>query len=221
MLVAVGRVDVAGARLVRGSSDGTHERRVLHEPHHNDELPLLHVRAHAHGQLGVALEPRLLIYANCHRSSRMIGTSWPVGGDSDHVHFGAADHEVGVHDGVVEAARPAVVRGDVLPAVDALRVREAIRDVARHVLVEKRVEEGDADVGHARVAGDERDLAEAAAPSSEDISPRTTSAPLEAFTSTARPPSKRTSSSRIMAPLSDSGRVERTVPSVRRQSGVV
>ena len=48
-----------------------------------------------------------------------------------------------------------------------------------------------------------------------------TSSPLEAFTSIARPPSKRTSSSRTMFPWICNGSVDRTVPSVRRQSGVV
>ena len=51
------------------------------------------------------------------------------------------------------------------------------------------------------------------------ICPRTASSPVEARTSTASPPSNRISRSRTIVPPSCSGRVERTVPSVRRQSG--
>ena len=47
------------------------------------------------------------------------------------------------------------------------------------------------------------------------------SAPEEAFTSTIFPPSKRASRSSTRVPAARSGAVERTVPSARRQSGLV
>ena len=77
MLVAVDGIDVAGAGLVGGSRDGTDELPVLDQARNDDELPFLHVRAHADGQLGVSLEPCLLLYVNRHSSSWMIGISSP------------------------------------------------------------------------------------------------------------------------------------------------
>jgi hypothetical protein len=47
------------------------------------------------------------------------------------------------------------------------------------------------------------------------------SPPADAFTSTIPPPSNRTSRSETRAPAAISGAVDRTWPSVRRQSGVV
>ena len=97
--VAIDPVHVAGAGLVRRPRDRSDERRVLDEPGDDDELSFLDVRADTYGKLGIPLEPGLLVYVNCHSSSWMIGISSPSAVTPDDLHFGAADHEVGVHDG--------------------------------------------------------------------------------------------------------------------------
>ena len=78
VLVAVDGIDVAGAGLVGGARDGADELSVLDQARDDDELPFLHVRAHADGQLRVPLEPCLLPYVNRHSSSWMIGISSPA-----------------------------------------------------------------------------------------------------------------------------------------------
>jgi hypothetical protein len=59
VLVEVVRVDVARAGAVRRARDRPHQRRVLHAADEEDELVLLHVRADADRDLGVALEARV------------------------------------------------------------------------------------------------------------------------------------------------------------------
>ena len=92
----------------------------------------------------------------------------------------------------------------------------------RRVLVEERVQEREAGAADARVAVDERDLAEHRRRPRPGAAARGSARrPTLAFTSTARPPSKRSSRSRTTLPASASGFVERTTPSVRRRSGLV
>jgi hypothetical protein len=63
VVVHVEHVDVAGAGLVRGPCDRPDERRVLHEAVHLDELAWADVRAHADGELRVALQAGVLGHA--------------------------------------------------------------------------------------------------------------------------------------------------------------
>ena len=90
------------------------------------------------------------------------------------------------------------------------------------VLVEERVLEDEPGLLDRGGPVDERDLAEVAGLLvARELTARSTSSPDEAPTSTTRPPSKRSSRSRTIVPPTASGSVERTTPSVRRQSGVV
>ena len=133
-----------------------------------------------------------------------------------------ADHEVRVDRGVVDAARGRSSGSSSAAHGDRLHDRRAERDVRRGVLVEERVVEHEAGLADARVAVDEGDLAEPrGAVVRRDVGRASRPRPRSARTSTARPLSKRTSRSRTMLPWICSGRVERTVPSTRRASGVV
>ena len=100
--------------------------------------------------------------------------------------------------------------------VDRLQDRGAERDVRRRVLVEQRVVEDEPRLADRRVPVDERDLAEPGrAVVGRDVRAHDLLARTRAWTSTARPPSKRISRSRTMLPWICSGSVERTWPSTR------
>jgi hypothetical protein len=79
-----------------------------------------------------------------------------VARDPVHVDLRAAHHEVGVDGRDVDALDHA--------AFHSLRVRAPVGDVARRVLVEERVEEGETRLPDARGAVHERDLAEVRRP---------------------------------------------------------
>src|SRR5207245_2020121 len=78
VIVAVEDVDVRGTRPVGLADERASELGVLHHRNDRDLLPRLHVRPHADGKLGVALEP-LLVHVSCHSSSRITGTTVPSG----------------------------------------------------------------------------------------------------------------------------------------------
>ena len=132
-----------------------------------------------------------------------------------------ADHEVGVDRGCVEPDFLELGLACVAAAVDRLEQPSAVGDMAARVLVEERVQEDEARTSDARSPSTSATSPSIAAPSSVRICSRTTSTPQLAFTFTARPPSKRISRSRTTSPRTVNGFVDRTVPSVRRRSGVV
>ena len=102
-----------------------------------DELARLDVRADVDGQLGEALEP--VPRSGCASLRQLPDVvaedrhRLAVAGEPVDLELRAADHEVGVHVGDVDAFAGL--------AGDCLDDREAVGDVAGGVLVEQRVEE--------------------------------------------------------------------------------
>ena len=152
--------------------------------------------------------------ASCHSSLRMSGTSVPSRQDRVHLELRRADHEVDVDVADVACASsgsPSNAYGEPHP----------VGDVAGRVLVEERVEEERPGLADARLARDERDLAEPVGVLvRRDLAAHEIGA-LSASTSTIRPSSNVNSRPRMSWPPRESGMLERIVPSARRESGVV
>ena len=150
---SVDDVDVRRTGPVRLPRQRAHEVGVLDESVDEDLLPVLHVRADADRELGVALEPvAVRAHASCHSSFRISGTSVPSASTASTSSSGPPTMKSTCDVRDVEA----VVR----LAVDDEREAGAVRDVAGRVLVEERVVEERARLADARLARHERDLAE-------------------------------------------------------------
>ena len=171
----------------------------------------------------VRIRPSRLTAQSCQSPWRRRGTVSPPLGHSVDFELVAADHEVGVHGRLVDAARVALVGGERGCPVDGLQDGRADRDVRGRVLVEQRVVEHEP--GRRRPGSDRRRAPPrrvVAAPSSVAMCVRMTSSPDEARTSTARPAFEADLEVAHDRPLRSAAAASSArVPSVRRASGVV